>query len=31
MPPKGKGLSFNQKRECLLRIFTERKDVFNYP
>ena len=31
MPPKGKGLSYNEKRERLLRIFNDRKEVFSYP
>ncbi|CAK70376.1 unnamed protein product (macronuclear) [Paramecium tetraurelia] len=31
MPPKNKGLSANQKRDRIMKIFTERKEVFSYP
>jgi hypothetical protein len=31
MPPKGKGMTMNQKRERLLRIFHEKKEVYSYP
>lgn len=31
MPPKNKGLSAKEKRDRIMKIFTERKEVFSYP